>query len=101
MLRSRLLIALVAAPVLVFVAAGCGGKKESAPASQPTTGAASQPTASRPSGGDSGSANELANVVQNFGKAKSFRAKMTIEQPGQPKQEGEMEVVLPDQIHFF
>jgi hypothetical protein len=59
-----------------------------------TRPAAAQPTT--PAGG----ANELASLAENFGKAKSFRAKIVVESPGQAKQEGTMAAVLPDRYQF-
>jgi len=64
-------------------------------------GSGAQATATKPAGGQSGaSSGELGAVIENFAKVKSFRAKLTIESPGQPKQEATMEVVLPDKFHM-
>jgi len=97
--RSWLLLAL--APVLLALSVSCGGgsKKET---TSPTAagGSGAQATATKPSGGQSGASGELGAVIENFAKVKSFRAKLTIESPGQPKQEATMEIVLPDKFHM-
>ena len=97
--RSWFLLALV--PALLALSVSCGGssKKET---TSPTAagGSGAQATATKPSGGQSGASGELGAVIENFAKVKAFRAKLTIESTGQPKQEVTMEVVLPDKFHM-
>ncbi|HEY7269772.1 MAG TPA: hypothetical protein VH951_08085 [Dehalococcoidia bacterium] len=98
--------AVVLIPALVLT--GCGKKKSSASTStaQPTqsSGAgASQPTAasgssnSNTGGGSSVSGNELATIVGNFLKAKSFS--MTI-QDSKGAQQGTFDYIAPDKYHY-
>ena len=97
--RSWFLLALVPALLALSVSCGGGSKKET---TSPTAagGSGAQATATKPSGGQSGASGELGAVIENFAKVKSFRAKLTMESPGQPKQEATMEVVLPDKFHM-
>src|SRR3990172_7150296 len=93
-------VSIVPQQVLVTASSGAGAEKET---TTPTAagGSGAQATATKPAGGQSGaSSGELGAVIENFAKVKSFRAKLTIESPGQPKQEATMEIVLPDKFHM-
>jgi hypothetical protein len=100
----------VLASVALIALVACGGGSDddndnndtgaNAPEATQTSGGA-QPAA--PGGSNSGSnnatANELATLLNNFSKVKSFRAAITFESGGQ-KQEGSFEAVLPDRYHI-
>jgi outer membrane lipoprotein-sorting protein len=90
----------------LFVAIGCGGgskdKSSGGTKQTPASGVEStaQPAQTRPAGA-AASDTELAAFISAFTKVKSFKATMTIEAgPGQPKQEGTMEVILPDKYYL-
>lgn len=87
------------APLLLIPALACGGddngdkQSDQGAEASPTRAAGTTPQAG-------GAQNELASVAQNLKNVKSFRATMTIEAQGQPKQEGTMEYVSPDRYHL-
>ena len=101
MSRNRSWFLLALAPALLALSVSCGGSKKATTSPTAAGGSGAQATATKPAGGQSGaSGGELAAVIENFAKVKSFRAKLTMESPGQPKQEATIEVVLPDKFHM-
>lgn len=112
MVRNRMLMvfgASVLIPALVLT--GCGGKKktESSSDSQPTqtsnaqatrpAGATAAPTtaASNSGGGGNVSGNDLAALLANFLKSKSYKMAL---QDGSGKSEGTFEYVAPNKYHI-
>jgi hypothetical protein len=104
MFRFRPLAAFAIAPVALLILSACGGGSDNKPKTEATT--APQPTATRaavaqattPAGGGA-SSSELTAAADALSKVKSFRAKITIEAPNLPKQDGSLEVILPDKYH--
>ncbi len=82
--RKSWLLALGAPLLAVLLIAACGDDEEEAKATP------------RPSG----PAAELAPVADIFSRVKSFKAAITIETPGQAKQEATLAVIVPDRLQF-
>lgn len=110
MVRNRFLMAFgVAVLVPALVLTGCGGKKKSeTTTTQPTTtsnaqatrpaGATTAPTTAASSGGGGNvSGNELAQLLANFLKSKSYKMAL---QDGAGKSQGSFEYVAPDKYHI-
>lgn len=91
MLSKRTFLAAVTAPLLLALVA-CGGGSDKTTKAASGNGAAA--TATSPSGGGGGSVsnNDIAEVIQNFAKAKSWKAEIT--------GSGTFEYVAPDKYHF-
>jgi hypothetical protein len=84
--------------VALVIAVGCGGDDKDKSSSNNQDQPPAQGTASQSgSGGNS----DLSGFVDAFTKVKSFKAVITVDPAaGQQKQEGTMEVVLPDKYHL-
>ena len=104
--RRLLSLGLTFLVVTSLAVAGCGGDKKTdstadsptatrsaAATTAPATNATQAPTVT---GGDA----ELAALLQGMNNLKSFRATMSLEAPGAPKQDGTFEYVAPDRFHM-
>jgi hypothetical protein len=98
---------------LLLLAAACSSGGDDDDSSGPAGSSTAAPIATRAAGGNTGgstptgggasttpaaggAAGELAGVFNAYSQVRSYRARMELEVPGAPKQEGTMEVVLPD-----
>ncbi len=85
--------------VALVIAVGCGGSdnKDKSSSNNQDQPAAQSTAAQSGSGGNT----DLSGFVDAFTKVKSFKAVITVDPAaGQQKQEGTMEVVLPDKYHL-
>ncbi len=100
-MSKKFLRSILVAAALAALVVSCGGKKSSQSVDA-TSGASSdgQLSATSSAASSGGQGGDLGAVLDNFAKIRTFRAQMTVEQTGQPNQQGTLEVVQPDKLHL-